>query len=835
MGKFYDQVVKSNVDSAIERLTQGERQDLHLDVSYTPRFLHAIRKKSVYAPSGARTSVKTPDLVVEQLILYAMRADGGQQNSLATPRKIELDFNARKNQAVVTVIPLVQKNGILEEKDSFTLNVKYDSRSGAFDVPEDLTVTLPDSLVKSSNEYANKTDSKPPSKKDMRAYRRKLIYSANLGLADFLNDHVFGLEYLTEAMEKDLIAYLDAQVLNNPMFSVIAGFPGNAKTELVIKAGEKLKLPVVKMNLQEYSGDSQEDAARFGEDLFNKIQEAIQASPTGKYILLLEELDKVHELDPIKGSITNRPVMAFVKDLLNEGHRSLGVKQDWGGTQYKTLDIRGAFTYVTMNFGVEIFDNIHADPRMTTINDMIANWQKIVSTPESLRKILSSMFLPETINRLMAKRFYVARPPREEDYRKIILRELKTLNTDMFVDFNSGKNLAGIEVKLTKSYIDNYIISEAVIPSEGGRQAAQTSRGLIQDDILRAIQGVSKSKILRNDKVTITLDYKPRTKRNPARVFAYGQSPTIKRETLFINEPNLRFPSIEEFGDMSLKRILVSGHEFGHAMAFVLTGSRFEYIMGVSPIPGAEGLVKERDINTFHAGKLISDLIVGVGSRAMERIMLSSDPTSTSSMLDTSMGPGADIEFTTKKLWKLVYQWGMDPFGGVIDRMGLGGHHHDDFRSRRVFFSELPNERVEQLSRVIRDLEDLTVHLFLQAHSREWYSNKIVEVARKGSLQESEFYELINYPFPGENDYFYGEELHIDNDFILSNLKEPASVIKARKHIQGNTQRTAAQNLQLIRQFLENSLKKHLHADVTGQRELSLFSPTRCSNALENK
>ncbi|MCB0356272.1 MAG: hypothetical protein KDD40_04655, partial [Bdellovibrionales bacterium] len=471
---------------------------------------------------------------------------------------------------------------------------------------------------------------------------------------------------------------------------------------------------------------------------------------------------------------------------------------------------------------------------------MIGYWRKIIKTPDSLRSMLSTMFIPETVNRLMANRFYVTKPPDKHAYRNIIKRELNTLNQELFLNSKNEKNVAGLRIVLSKNYIDNYLLQEAVIPSEGGRQSAQTVNTILRRDMLKALREAIKNPILKNNTALITLDYVPRSKKGPATIKASAKLTDpksmkvisgAKKHNLFTAEVKLRFPSVEEFGEMSLSRILVSGHEFGHAMAFVLTGNRFEYVMGVSPIPNAKGLVKSRDINTFNSGKLISDLMVAVGSRAMERVMLAENPTDPMSMLDSSQGPGGDIEMATETLWSIIYQLGMDPMGGVIDRMGLGGSHHNEVDQRRVYFSELPNERIEQLGFILRDLEDLMVHLFLQTHDKDWYIEKIIQLAAKGSMEESEFYKLIDYPFPGENNFFFGEELKLHPLIVSKTPKEPASVVEAREFIQGSSQRTAMQTLKLVRSYLQESIVKHLHADVDPDK----FSANRCAKALEVK
>ncbi|MEO0335140.1 MAG: AAA family ATPase, partial [Pseudomonadota bacterium] len=669
--------------------------------------------------------------------------------------------------------------------------------------------------------FEKKEDDKPPTKGQLRNYRASLVSSSRHELAAGLNKEVFGLDYLTEAMEADLSAFLDAPRLEKPMFATIAGFPGNAKTALVMMAGKLLGLPVIKMNLQEYAANSQAAADRFGEDLFNKIQKALQTSESKKYILLIEEMDKAYEINPADGKPVERPVMAYIKDLLNEGQRTITVTHPFAGKEYRDLDIRGGMTYITMNFGVEIFNNIYADPRMTTVDDMIGNWRKLVQSTEATRKMLMKLFKPETVNRLLAKRFYIARPPREPDYRKIIERELQAVQEQLFFDPASKKNLAGIRVTATDAYLEQFMMKEAVIPSEGGRQAAVTSHDSFKADILKAIKGIPANSALDGSPIEIILDYNPRSSDQPdAEIVAYAQldSEGLDAEEVSATKteisrysPKLRFPSIEAFGDMTMKRIYVSGHEFGHAMGFVLMGNRFEYMIGVQPMPGAEGLVKPRHVNSMNSSYLIADLAGTMASRAMERIMMAEDPTAPESAVHTSQGASSDIKQSTEALWSLIYQLGLDPSGGVIDRKGLGGCKNDDHDTRRVFFCELPNDKVEQMALVLRDVEDYMVHLFLQAHPQDWYRDMIVEFAKRGSMTEAEMYELIEYPFPGENGHFVGETIQPQIGLGEGAKGLPESVKASVDHIQGETGRTASQNLDLFTKFLLDSIGKRMH------------------------
>src|SRR5690606_6760519 len=98
------------------------------------------------------------------------------------------------------------------------------------------------------------------------------------------------------------------------------GFPGIGKSELANLTGQYSGLPIARINMQAYSGTDAETLKGFLKNLKEVVDEAKAKSPNGKFILLIEELDKVFEIDPIKGTFVDRPVMNYIKDLLNDGY-----------------------------------------------------------------------------------------------------------------------------------------------------------------------------------------------------------------------------------------------------------------------------------------------------------------------------------------------------------------------------------------------------------------------------------------------------------------------------------------------------------------------------------
>ncbi|MGE0763075.1 MAG: AAA family ATPase [Bdellovibrionales bacterium] len=808
----FDQIVGKNIETVVNRIAGKSNR---LQVTHTSAYTEFLRRVSVYAPSGARMTVKRVDLLTEQLVTVAMHANLQDDESLALPRQIVLDFEKSGTHAVIRIQALSGSGPRARVRSQGDVKVLYNSSTGSFELPMDALKPLPARLAKNAQDQDKKLSSRKITVAQVRTHRRLL--ENNHDLAKHLNRVIFGQPELASQLDENLHLYMNSEeeVLR---YQTVPGFTGVGKSAIVIEAAKKLGIELVKLNMQHYSGDSQEAADRFAEDLYLQIEEAQRKSPKGKYILLLEETDKAFEIDPGNGSNTKRPAMAVLKDLLDKGTSTVTLKSRWDQAERKVIDIRTGYMVLTMNFPVDHFD-LKADPRLTTIEDMQRVHHDVSSSPEALRSLFTSMFLPDTVNRLLAASTQVARPLDRLGYEQVLRAQINEALVALSSGETGKKNHGALKVEMTAAYFNQYLFAESVIPSEGGRQAANTAKTLLIRDLLEAVAALPKGSTLYGHPLTITLDYAAKSRTSGPRVLATARLTSGKassRRALFKSPRKLRFPPVQEFGNLEAQRILITAHEFGHAMAAVMHGFRIEHAVAVSPVPSIGGYVKpKRNLNPTGA-TLLADLMVSLGSIAMERLIFSDTPTEPTSMLEISHGPNQDIQMATKAIWKIIHQYGMDPDGGIIERSGLKGEHRELYDKREYFFAELPDEKIEQLSLVVRDLVDHLVLQMQQAHSQDWYRTKIVDFARKGAVNEKELYALIDYPFPGENNIFLGEDLRVNREFKAELAIEPESVSTARRFKQGEHKKTASENMRDTLDVFIASLSKRLHPTAVG-------------------
>lgn len=823
----FDGIVDMNLRDVTARLTQDKRAALQ--VATTPEFRNFLRKHTTFAPSGARMSVKRIDLLTEQLVSIASRADTGDVRTLALPRSIRLHFDPVAEEARVTVQAL-SKNGnkvrIAGEKE---FSAKYNRAAGSFVIPEGLIHALPEGLAQKTAEFADDEASTPATSTETRAQR--LALRNDHALAKYLKTIIHDQDKLVDEIDHMLHLYMNTEE-EAVRYLAVAGFPGVGKTRTIMAAAERLGIPVVKMTMQDYSGDSQESSESFVKDLEHKIQRAREESETGKYIVLFDDIDKANEINPQDLTLVNRPVMGAVKTLLSEGHLKVLIKTDYS-SELKTIDIRDSAMFLTMNFGFDRFDVV-ADPRITTIHDMEDIYREISNSPVAMRKILATMFQPETINRIL-EHFIVSRPLTEKGYEQIIKDQIPEVLRLLGSGEESVVNTGAFRLRPTRNYLKNYVFKESVIPSEGGRDAQDAAKTIFLKDALRAIQHLPKESPLIRRPIDILLDFKPKNAKHGPLVSAEARLSDKEdrkknggdhRTPLFIAERQLKFPPTVEFGKMSSRRAFVAVHEFGHAFSAVFLGARFE--TAICEMPDQSGLVKGRHKDIHTGYDLLANILWGLGSRAMERIMLAEDPRNPASVLKITNGPVADIGQITKEMWNFIYQFGLDPGGGVIERSGLGGDKRNDYQNRTYHFEGLSDKRINEMGLVLRDMEDFLVDQLLKLHSKEWYRNRITAFGLAGQMTEHEFYDLVGYAFPGENSFFIGEQTNVDRKMASVIKDEPESVTFARKFKMENGL-TAAENMENAVTALKISLAKRLHKGDTAETcaEMVSFGPKR--------
>ncbi len=795
----YRQIIKNNIAKTIRMTTSGVSENKYLSVGYSTQFLDFLEQNVVYAPSGARETVVKTNGLTEQLISFGAKLQGPSDISLAQPREIYLDFDKPLGKVVIRVTPLNLKQNEIQRGDTFSQTIEYDLDSRSFLRPQSIALDPP------------KLRNAPPTEeKEERFYRNAIIAarfpkssSTLKGVAQQIDEHLIGQEVYSQLMEDELRAFLNrpGPVAKNPPFRVIAGFPGIGKSELVNLSAHFSGIPIARINMQAFSANDSDTLVDFIMTLEEVVRTARQKIKSGKFILLLEELDKVFEINPQTGAFVDRPVMNYIKDLLNDGFIKVTYGKN-GSRTTETIDVRNAYNIVTMNFAVDRFGFV-ADPRLTTIDDVIKAWRSLSSRPIELKKVLGSLFLPETVSRILP-RFLIMKPLKKEDYEKIIELQADTILWNRLHD-KHGKNQGQIEVKLTPDY-KRYLYSESVIPSEGARNVVLVTQHRLATHLEDAIKSIPKSSVLAGEPLQITLDFKPKTSTLivSARPFRDLNAPRV---VLTRSHIELTFPPLEIKGRIPARRIYTSIHEFGHAIVGTMLGKRFDYTAVVSPENGKGGYVRFKN-NSNTAKSMIASVYLGLASRAMERIFMSEDPLSASSVLDITSGASNDILKVTQTLWELLYELGMDPLGGVIERKGADA-------DRYAAFADLPAGEVERLGLILREMEDYIIKELLKTHSKKWYIEKITALARAGGMDEKQFYKLIGYVHPGESEANFGETNSIFKDFEKVVVEEPKKVQKARAFKQGLSGQTAAEKLNAASAFFEEVTKKLLHSPKT--------------------
>ncbi len=792
----YVKIVKLTVDSSIAAATQGSSAKKRVAVVYTQAFLDFLYRQTVFAPSGARETIAKANALTEQLITFGVKATVKGDESLDRPRLISLDFNSATGLAEVRVTPQVSRWGRLEGKPSFKIDVAYDPSARLFTQPIDIAMN-------------------PPAEKRQAAVREKLlkkeIFAARfpknrkltLGLSDKINESLIGQEDQSKLVEKEFNSYLNrpGPVANQPPFLVFAGFPGIGKSELANLTAKHLDLPLVRVNMQAYSSDSQQTVSQFGRSLSNAITQARQNAKNGKFIILFEELDKVFEIDA-EGKLVNRPIMAIIKDLLQDGVVSIPSDQPFSSND-NVVDVRGAYNIITMNFAGDRF-RFEADPRLTTIEDTRRAAQTLAMRPAALKKTLGSMFLPETVSRLMP-RFHIMMPLNESNYKKLINIQAARVVQSRLTDPKTGRNKSLLTVEMTSAY-RKYLFGETVIPSEGARNTVVAAQNRISSHLEEALSKIPKSSGIATQPASILLDFRPAKSLVVASLIPHQGSKAMPR-TLYKREVALSFPPLAIKGRMPVGRVKTAAHEFGHAYTAVSLGLRFEYATAVPPKPGVGGYVKYNTSGAQTARTMIARLYSALGSRAMERIFMSKDPLSPLSVLDITPGPSGDILSATQTLWNILFELGFDPGGGTLDRLGINGP------SRYAAFADIPPETVDKLGKILRRMENALVANLLNAHDQSWYQDKIGKFARDGGLTESQFYDLIGYPYPGHNAVFLGEKSRIAEIFADQVEKPLPEVAKAAAFKQGRLRATALQNMDSAIAEFSAIVKTELHSD----------------------
>lgn len=795
----YREIIQVVVKDATERNTKGKNEAKRVSVEFDSTVIDFLFRETVYAPSGAGETVLRADAIADQLINFAIKATKGQNDdSIDRPRSAKIFVNPVTEKSQIVITPYVYRHPKLEPLESFTVEAEFDRSSGLFMPPKALAVQKPIYQSKEKSERQRLLTGKET--REFRYPKRK--YEAN-GLEQAINLKIKGQKAVVDLIEDEMSKYLARELpaSKEPSFKVLSGFPGIGKSEIVKATAEHLKLPIVKINMQQFISDNPKTVDDFISTINSEISlKATQINASnGKFIFLIEELDKAYEITP-KGDLVNRPVMSIVKDLLNEGKVSVSSQTAFGSANRTQVNISGAFTFITMNFSVDRF-NFSADPRMTTIDDVISAWRKLNSSMAGVKQLLGSMFLPETVSRIMSQ-FIIMKPLSAADYKAVIEKQVNTVIANRLYD-KMGRNVGQIEINLTPRY-KQYLFNETVIPSEGARSTVVRSQGLISTDLEKSLSAIPKSKF-GSKPIVMTLDYYPGTTEVVVRA-RFAESTDLGAGQIILKRPvALTFPRIDIKGKLPQERLKTSAHELGHALVAVRLGLRIDQVVVVPTTPGAGGYVKFKGDGST-AADMMANVYVTLASRAMERMMLSKDPKSQLSVLDISAGPSQDIKQASMVLYNMIYELGFDPFGETIDRnFIMGGSKYADYAS-------LPPEMATKLGKILRAMENQVLEDLMKAHTMDWYVEKTINLARKGAMNEREFYDLIGYVYPGDGAESYGKTFNIRNLFQKVIREKTSDMKKAQKDLRGDEKETVEQTMERFLQGFTEILKAELHA-----------------------
>ncbi|MFK8138586.1 MAG: AAA family ATPase [Bdellovibrionales bacterium] len=713
----YRKIIEKVINTVIYEYTLDKKKQI--TITYDNSMIEFLMEKAIFAPSGARETIVKARALVEQLIGYSSKSFSSENKmSIDRPRKLHLGFGDDKAQIQIIGRKWVQ--GKIVDGKTTLLAISFDELSSQFRIPADLATQKPryeGAKAVTEKEYV-------PTKRSIKKARFTKKVSIDKAIFEKVNSEVLGQSHAVKILLEDMATYMGRKgpSKGEPNSRIFGGFPGIGKSKLIEVVAREFKLPVVKINMQQFSGNGSKDAPDFINYLTNKI--ANEGLTGQKYILSFEEIDKLFEIDPKTGALQNRPVLSVLKDLLNEG-----IAEGRNDYRYK-LDTRGAFHSVTMNFAVDIF-GFTADPRLTTIRDVIKAYESLAFNPLTLKSVLGGLFLPDTVSRLFPK-FVIMRPLEAQDYRQLISAQVNQVVSNRLLD-SRGINPSQIEIELSPKY-KKYLFNETVIPSEGARYTVISVQSKILSDLEFALKSIPRSSSLGSIPIVLNLDFSNSKEVVLIKANAQGDDP---RNSKLIAEKHvsLQFPSVRTTGKISPGRLLTSAHEFGHALVAVEQGLRIQHVVVVSPRPGTGGYVKFESNGDHSAKQLISSIYAALASRALERIVMSSNPRSSSSVLSITMGASQDISMATNKLYHSIYSLAFDPRGGTIDR-SFGGNAN---------IVNMPDDIASKIGTILRNLEDFMVEDLLKRHSAQWFRDKILRLARAGTMNERDFYNLIEY------------------------------------------------------------------------------------------
>ena len=726
----YRRIARGQAEAAARMIVGPGNAAKRVSVEFDDAVIDMLARRTKYAPSGSRETVARASLLSEQLVNFAIKARDPAGESLDRPRSIKILGDEAHGLARVVIEPSKQIGRRLVADAPFTYQVPYDPDSRLFDIPRDSLVFEPPAASKTREDRPRRV-----TQAQIFATRYPLAKARTEGVKEFLNANVFGQETAVDLIDEDVrrVAARAVGSRGKPIFRVLAGFPGIGKSELVVLLARHLKIPLVKINMQHYAGKDDNASKNFLANLKRRVSAARESKT--RFILLIEEIDKLYEIDPTNGELKDRPALGVVKDLLNDGVVSVA-----GDYAISEIDLRDQLTFLTMNFTVDRF-GFNADPRLTSIDDVYRAYQQLSMTLMAQKSMLGSMFLPDTVSRLMP-RTTILPPLREDNYRSIIAQQTSHIIDDRFRS-EGGVDLGQVQIEMRPAYAD-YLFEDTVIPSEGARNTAVTARSLIETHVEETINQIAPTSKFARRPITVSLDFDPTGPRVEGAVRLSGEGRGREPRVVLKKDVVLAFPSLRKDGLLDPKRLWVTAHEIGHALSRIKLGLRFEHIVVVSPDPRTYGYVSFPSRGMF-AQEVVGGIYSALAGRAMERMVFSETPEDTRSLLDITQGSSSDLEQATYALYTLIYSIGLDPGGGSANRgFSIHGKKYGSFQ-------DMPAPLAEKLGRVLRGMENNILRDLQNAHDLAWYVDKISTLAHEGKMTEEEFYRLVDYPYPGTN------------------------------------------------------------------------------------
>lgn len=194
--KIIEDVIKRSIRSAtaVSTDSSGERQNKFITVEYDESLIQFLEREAVFAPAGARETVFRAAALVEQLINFGTKlTSSSNKGSLDRPRKIHLAIKG--NEAVMTVTPIVRRNGKSAELKSFSTTSKFDSGAKLFLAPKNVSYQKPRYSAKQTE-----VKEKPVTKKEVRATRYPKLAKLPAGIEARINAEVVGQQIATRTI-----------------------------------------------------------------------------------------------------------------------------------------------------------------------------------------------------------------------------------------------------------------------------------------------------------------------------------------------------------------------------------------------------------------------------------------------------------------------------------------------------------------------------------------------------------------------------------------------------------------------------------------------------------